>query len=63
VNALEGTLGIEGGYDAFKMEDLNDREKALAWDLMKMIKNKYYYDIDKDQWIDSIDKEGNITYE
>ena len=45
------------------MEDLNDREKALAWDLMKMIKNKYYYDIDKDQWIDSIDKEGNITYE
>jgi hypothetical protein len=67
VNALEGTLGIKGGYDAFDFEDLNDREKKAAWKLMEMVKNKYHYDIAEDKWIASIKKDAEgkdiIIYE
>ena len=63
VNALEGVIGVPGGYEGFEMEETTSRQKDAAYDLMEMIKNKYHYDIAKDKWIDSIDKEGNIIYE
>jgi hypothetical protein len=63
VNALEGVIGVPGGYEEFNMDELTSRQKDAAYDLMEMIKNKYHYDIAEDKWIDSIDKDGNITYE
>ena len=63
VNALEGVIGIPGGYEGFNMDELTIRQKGAAYDLMEMIKNKYHYDVAEDKWIDSIDKEGNIIYE
>ena len=68
INALEGVIGIEGGFDKLVgpnniYDSLNDRQKSAAYNLMILIQNKYHYDLEKDKWIKSIGKNGEIVYE
>ena len=61
-NFLEGAIGVKGGYDKIKTKDLTKYQKILAGEWMDIVKNKYYYDIIEDKWIDDI-KGGQVTYE
>ena len=61
-NFLEGAIGVKGGYDKIKKEDLTDTQQILAGEWMDIVKHKYYYDIIEDKWIDGI-KDGQVTYE
>jgi hypothetical protein len=51
-NFLEGAIGVKGGYDKIKTKDLTKYQKILAGEWMDIVKNKYYYDIIEDKWIE-----------